>query len=409
MLASGVVIVQVIEQIDLAVELVEEATSKAEALVQKLDGRNERRLQNIFQPDQSGVSDGHAKQQDQMLQFLVCFELFVQAVEQRLVGLWVVDLMASPLRACVNTSEGNAGAELAIDVATAFLHIGSWLVSNDVRWVANVVGHDESILDLSGVRRCRALGADLCSRGRIRRESALRWGEVVLEKQVVLVRHTTNASEHGTLHEVISVRAKTVDDVVVVPDVDLRDLAVRVGEGTLSVPPHVVVEVIFVAVAAHRLRKRVLATLVWVTDSRPRLQRSVYTHSVIVDLIASTKHNVERLLFVHAEHVIPKRGARPSIYICAYTEAVARVEHDAHRLRSGGDDKNLRLLELLLVDIDEVPDVVRPSRLELLHGSLDEEAPESPLWILIQLLAAERPCLYGEANIARACINGACW
>lgn len=399
MLARCVVVVQIVEQIDLAIELVEETASKSKALIQEFDRRDERRLQDVLKPDQTWICDGYTEQQHQVLQVCVRRKLLVEAIKEHLVRLGVVDLMSCSLRSCINTSKGDARAQLTVNAATAFFDIWAGLSSNEIRWVAHIIRHDKSILQLHGICRCCAFDAHA---GRLRRvgcEGALRGSEMVLKEEVVFVRDTTDSSEDGALHEVVGVGAESVDDVVIVPDVHLSNLAVGSRERLLAIPPDVVVEVVLVAVGAHLLAEGVFASFVGARDVRPRLQRAIHSDSVIVDLITSSNHDVKRSLLVHAQDIVPERRAGPSVNISANTEAVARVKHDAHRLGDGRDDEVLRLLKSLMVDVNQVLDIVAPSRLELLERSLDDEAPEGSLRILVQLLSAEGPGLDSKPDI----------
>lgn len=47
---------------------------------------------------------------------------------------------------------------------------------------------------------------------------------------------SSNASEDVTFHELIHIRSKAVNDVMVIPDVDLRDLTVRRREWLCRIP-----------------------------------------------------------------------------------------------------------------------------------------------------------------------------
>jgi hypothetical protein len=269
--------------------------------------------------------------------------------------------MARTLCASINTSKGNARTQLAVNTPAALLHVWARLMSNNVRWVADIVCHDKRILDLLRICRCRSECANTRRRRGIGCVGALRGSKVVLKEEVVFVRNTANSPEYSALHEVIGVRAEAVNDVMVVPDVDLWNLAVRSREGALAIPPDVVVEVVLVAVIAHLLAEGILAALVWVANGRPFLERAIDTHSIVVDLVASTNHDMERPLLVHAEDVVPKRRSRPGIDISTHTETVAGVEHDAHRLRSCGYNEHLRLLRLLAINVYQVSDIVLPS------------------------------------------------
>ena len=70
-LVRGVMVVQVVEQIDAAVELVEEAAGDAEAFVEEADGADDGGLEDVLQPLQTWVCDGNAQEQDQMLDLAV--------------------------------------------------------------------------------------------------------------------------------------------------------------------------------------------------------------------------------------------------------------------------------------------------------------------------------------------------
>lgn len=96
----------------------------------------------------------------------------------------------------------------------------------------------------------------------------------MLENEIVLVRRSADAPEDITLHKMIHIAPETVNDlrshrgisiaaqdrgmgltchradsthVVIVPNIQLRDLPVRYGEGRRVEPPNVILEVIRVA------------------------------------------------------------------------------------------------------------------------------------------------------------------
>lgn len=59
--------------------------------------------------------------------------------------------------------------------------------------------------------------------------------------------NTANAAKDGAAHEVICVASKPINDVVVVPDIQLRDLAIGVRERLGTIPSNIVVEIVLVA------------------------------------------------------------------------------------------------------------------------------------------------------------------
>ena len=67
-LVCGVVIVQVIQQIDLTVKVVEKASCKPETFIQETERTNDGRLQDVFQPLKTRICDRHTKQQNQVLE-----------------------------------------------------------------------------------------------------------------------------------------------------------------------------------------------------------------------------------------------------------------------------------------------------------------------------------------------------
>lgn len=65
-LPRGVVVVQVVEQVRLAVEFVEEAACDAEAFVEEADGADERGGEDLFEPGEAWVGDRDAEEDDEV-------------------------------------------------------------------------------------------------------------------------------------------------------------------------------------------------------------------------------------------------------------------------------------------------------------------------------------------------------
>ena len=122
----------------------------------------------------------------------------------------------------------------------------------------------------------------------------------MLEQAVILECHSTNSSKDGTLHEMIRVRAEAIDNVVVIPDIDLRDLPVRSFERFVAVPTNVIGIVVPITLSSHFSIEIMVAPFMRVRDFRPSLQRTIHTDAVVVDLVATTYHDMERFLRVHS-------------------------------------------------------------------------------------------------------------
>ena len=327
----------------------------------------------------------------------------IDVVPDLLVSLGVVDLVACSLRACVNAQESHTLSELAENVPAALLDVWSGLLANDVARVFVVELGDEGLLELRRVRRSGLFVATGCLR-RVCGKSADWWRQMVLEQHVVLVRNTSDTAEDGAAHEVVSVRAEAINNVMVIPDVQLRDLAVGVREGSHAVPLDVVVKVEHVALVAHVLAKGEVATLLGVSNGGPRRQRATDTHAVVVDLVAASDHDVEGRLLVHAEDVVPESRARPCLLVGAHGETVARVEHDAHALLLRGHEEACLPVQVLAILRAHAGDTVVPDRFLVKEGHLNGELPESALLVFVQLHALDllRPSGLPSAAILQA-------
>src|SRR4051812_39259356 len=129
--------------------------------------------------------------------------------------------------------------------------------------------------------------------------------------------NSANTPEHSAVHEVVGVGAEAIDDVVVIPDIDLGNLAVGSRKGLVAIPPDIVVVIVLVAFIAHLPIERIFASFVRVANVGPGLERAIYSHSVIVDLVASTDHHVKGSLLVHTEDIVPQYRPLPDVHIGA--------------------------------------------------------------------------------------------
>lgn len=172
---------------------------------------------------------------------------------------------------------------------------------------------------------------------------------MVLEKHVELVRASTNAAKHITSHELVHVGPKSVNDVVVIPNVYLEltewdqkcqtsyawssrtysgNLPVGRSKRLSRIPSDVVFEIVVVAIRSQLLGELVFSTFVGIRDTCPCCQWPIHANAVIVDLVASAKHYVERHLAMSAHDVVPESRTTPGFFIGSYRKAVAGVEHD---------------------------------------------------------------------------------
>lgn len=179
---------------------------------------------------------------------------------------------------------------------------------------------------------------------------------MVLEEHIVLVRCTTNTAEDVAAHELADIGSEAINDllrcqlgfghisccythVMVIPDVDLCNLSIYGREWCLVIPLEIVLEVVVVAFCSQLLRERILSSLLRALDIRPWAKRAVNSNSVVVDLITASDHDMPWSLAVFPHHVVPQRRPAPGLLVGSNTEAVARVEHDPHRLGRGRDEK----------------------------------------------------------------------
>ena len=143
----------------------------------------------------------------------------------------------------------------------------------------------------------------------------------MLEEHIILVRGTSNTAEDVAPHEVVDVGSKPIDDldivqpcvlcvrpsavsgmhaaasctrrrathIVVIPDIDLSNLAVRGCERVGVVPPDVILQVPVIASLAQLLPVGVGAPLLGIADVGPVAQWPANADTVIVYLIASAE------------------------------------------------------------------------------------------------------------------------
>lgn len=176
--------------------------------------------------------------------------------------------------------------------------------------------------------------------------------------------------------------------IVVVPDVDLRDLPIGQRKGLSVVPPDIILEIVFVAFRSEHFGERVVPPLRRIPDVRPLPQRAVNSDSVVIDLVTASDRDVPGPRFVLSHHIVPQRRAAPCRLVGSYTEAVARVEHDSHRFSCGRDEE---VIDVWLVVGREahVGDGMFVVGLCGFNGDVDVEGPEGVPRVRVEAMRLE--------------------
>lgn len=406
-LARCVVVVQVVQQIDLAVELVEQTTREAEALVQQTDGGDEWRAEDVLQPCQTGVGDGDTQKDDQVLDIAVSRRHFtLETGEEKLIGVLVIDLVARTLRASIHTDKRNPLAQTHVQVPTPFFNVRPRTLTDDPAVVFYLVFQDVRVFQLSRVGTSSAVDGrhgfgSICGEGRQRRS------DVVLEEAVVLESHATNTPEDRAAHKVVCVRTKAINNVVIVPDVDLGDLRIGRLEGFRVVPADIVGVVVVIAASSHFLVKVVRAALVRVRNRSPLIQRTVYANPVIVNLVTTSNHTVEGLSCVHPQHIIPQTRANPCVHVRANGETIAGMEHHPHGLVRCGHHEAPGGRDRSALHVLQTRNVIFPTGLIFLDGHGDGETPESLPGVFEKPQAANHPARLVPTGLSVVACHGA--
>jgi hypothetical protein len=128
-----------------------------------------------------------------------------------------------------------------------------------------------------------------------------------------------------------------INDVVIVPDIYHGNLGVSHSKETLREPHRVPVEVELLKFVLHRLGEGCVVFLQGILGLGPLLEQCRLPHcSIVVYLITSTEHDVERPVLVCVQHIAPQ-WIWPAELTRVHTEGetVAAVEHNVHRLALG--------------------------------------------------------------------------
>ena len=136
-----------------------------------------------------------------------------------------------------------------------------------------------------------------------------------------------------------------------------------------------------------------------VANRSPLLQRTVHTNSVVVDLVTTTDHNMERLPSVDPQHVIPEAGTNPGIHVRPDGEAIAGVEHLAHGLVRRGNDEVPGRIDGTSPHVLQTRDIVFPTRLIGLDWDGNGEPPESLPRVFVESQSVNHDPLLGVIDL----------
>lgn len=184
---------------------------------------------------------------------------------------------------------------------------------------------------------------------------------------------------------------------MVIPDIDLWDLAVGRRKRSRIIPAEVVLEIVIVALGTKLLWEGVLLTLLGVAYVRPSAQGAVDSDAIVVDLVTTSHHDVERRSFMLPHNVVPQAWTAPGLLIGADAEAIAGVEHDAHRLVYGGDEEAVDL-RLVAGGESQLWHLIFVTRLLGLERHADAECPEGVAFVGIQTLTIDPGLSLSAAN-----------
>lgn len=310
--------------------------------------------------------------------------LTLEAREDGVIRVGIIDLVTSALRASVDPHECYAPAETHVQASAPFLHIRPRAGSHDPTGVLLVPFKNEGVLQLPGVSAGCAIDS-LHRLGGVRGVGRLGRRYVMLEQTVVLVRHASDAAEDRALHEVVGIGAEAVDDIVVVPDVDLGNPSAGTLEGFMSIPPHVVPVVVVIAVSSQLVVEIMRPSLVRVGDVGPLPERAINPDAVIIDLVAAADHDMERSDRMKSENVVPQRWTSPALRVRPDGETITGIEHDAHRIAHGRYDKVPRRLDFVAIGVQEIRNGIFPARLVRRQRDGNRESPEHLFRIFVEL------------------------
>ena len=149
MLPCSIVVIQIIEKVNLAVKVVEEAAGDSKAFVEEADGPDDWRSKDILEPRKARVGDGYTEENNQMLDTRVGRKLGTKTVEKHLIRVRVIDLMTSSLGTCIDSEEGDPSSKSHIHRSASLFDIRSRKISFNQARLILLILKDKHIFWLS--------------------------------------------------------------------------------------------------------------------------------------------------------------------------------------------------------------------------------------------------------------------
>ncbi|KAI6764540.1 hypothetical protein HG530_008329 [Fusarium avenaceum] len=169
---------------------------------------------------------------------------------------------------------------------------------------------------------------------------------------------------------VVRIRSISVKNVMVIPHIDHGDLRACKTEQPLGEPHAISLKVEVLQLSLHVRSESGSVLMDRVANVKPLFEEATFFRdTVVVDLVTTTNHKMERSALVVVEHIAPHGvGAAQLIRLHAHAEAVAAVEHHVHRLGLSGYPETCSRSAV---------DAIRDALLLITELNLDIEAPES--------------------------------
>src|SRR5579862_3280694 len=117
-----------------------------------------------------------------------------------------------------------------------------------------------------------------------------RWRRMVLKEHVIFKSDMSDTNENRGPHHMICVAPKSIDDIMIIPDIHLRDLPISRRKWLRGEPPTIIPKEIIIAVLSALVIERVDSSLAGILFFCPMAQRPFNPNAIIVDLISPTNH-----------------------------------------------------------------------------------------------------------------------
>ena len=107
--------------------------------------------------------------------------------------------------------------------------------------------------------------------------------------------------------------------------------------------PDIVVYVVLIAIGSHLSAKGECCSFPGIANCRPLLQWTVDSYTVAVYLVTTTYHDMEWLLLMYSQDIIPQGWPGPKVLVYPNGEAIAGMEHYPEGVGGSGNHKRSRM------------------------------------------------------------------